>query len=562
MAIVRKRPTSVGLLPRGRDYSIKDLGATYMGYTDLLNKELGVSLDADMGHTRWVQLHELSHVQHDLWTPQRIMETVKTKLGKDVSVDAIRAAADVRVNELLLRAVPDACEGFVPPADTQWNNTLYGYAATHRRTRALQEEIGKHIDPKIRHRIDLEHERVKGLTDAQLTVWGVVVPIALLLDELNSPPEEQGGGGQGGQGGQGEQQDHEPQDADGNQDADADQEQDGGGGKSKGKPKKGKSQKKQKLQEQEEEQEQEAQDEPSEDGSSGGADGEQEQEQEQQSQDGPGQEQDERPDLGDQSESDEVFGQPDNSAQEQEHNGCPTHDGDVPGQCWSLLKKCPWSIPTVLTPELTKIRAKGNFSVTTAESGRSIRWQHSHRLATDGMVFRRNKRRPGALQKGTVLIDVSGSMGLLDTHIAEMIELLPHATIAVYSGEGDYYRGNARGGDSWLVVVARNGRSVETIRDRNIVPRGPSNACDGPALLWLSRMEAPRLWVADGHVNSREGSGHHELTIECGVIMQAAGIIQISSVGATRRLVKALSPKLGKDFARVVRDVELGRVKA
>ena len=46
------RPTGVGFLPRGQEYTVKDLGDTMQGYCKLREKELGVSLNADLGSTR------------------------------------------------------------------------------------------------------------------------------------------------------------------------------------------------------------------------------------------------------------------------------------------------------------------------------------------------------------------------------------------------------------------------------------------------------------------------------------------------------------------------------
>jgi len=107
------------------------------------------------------------------------------------------------------------------------------------------------------------------------------------------------------------------------------------------------------------------------------------------------------------------------------------------------------------------------------------------RIITDQRIFKskRKKSRGG----GTVLFDLSGSMGNLRTIIGDVISGNKTATTcATYSG----YRL-----DGVLRVIVRNGTKVED--HLMYPPSGVNNIVDLPALDWLSRQPAPRVWVSD-----------------------------------------------------------------
>lgn len=448
-----KRPTSVGLLSRGRNYSVKDLGTSPAGYTDLLKKELGVSCDGGAGQTRWTQLHELFHVNHSLWSPALIQRRM-AKVGRKLSVGSILAAEDARINEMGLRAISDAHVGFVltmAPEETRCD--IQGYAACHASPPVLADVIRPACEPEDVMEVDKFLAGVMGMPTRELTVLRVTVPLAEMLDRMMGEPALKG----------------KPQPVPAESDED-------------------------------------------------------------------------------------TFGEPD------EHSGTPcggTHRGgdDADG-------RNPWVIPMVVEPSLTVPLRGGSHRVVTTETGSSIRWSQLHRIQTDGVIFRHAKRRPGALQRGTVLIDVSGSMQLKDDVIDDLIDALPYATVAVYSGSGS-------GNVAWVTVVARNGRKVASLEDRGLVPRGGSNTCDGPALLWLSRQPGPRLWVCDGHVTGAGDTGAPWMVDECRAIMQAAGIVQIVKPYGTRQAViasRALTVgtmrelDVKADLIHVLRQIESGRV--
>lgn len=460
------RPTSVGALARGANYNIKDLGGNDRGFTDLLKLELGVSRDADAPDTRWNQLHELGHVKRSLWSVERIAHYAR-KRGLAVTTAQIQAAEDARINELVLRSVPDAHEGFALPNLDIAKKYLpgeEGYVSAHCAPVTLKCLLGRSLAPDRQGRLDDQLAKLRSMPTKELTVLNVTLPLAELIEIVKSDKPDGKGGGKGG--GKGD------------------------------KPPKGKSA---------------GMGDPSEEPSDGG-------------------------DF-------EALGEPD---AHYAHSGTPCGRTDTERP----EAERPWVIPKVDEPPLTVIQNRGNFAVATAETGTAIRWPHLYRISTDGVIFRRNKRRPGALQRGTVLIDGSGSMRLSDEMIAEMIDMLPYATIAIYSGGGG-------AGHSWIVIVARNGRRVERIGS---IERDGGNTCDGPALLWLSRQQAPRLWICDGIV-----TGEHDALKdpeECAVIMKAAGIVQVvgNPLVATRTMERHHTAINTAQFKKVLKDVERGRV--
>lgn len=504
MTYTIRRPTTVGLLSRGRDYSVRDLGATFDGYTDLLKRELGVSLDGASPLTRWMQLHELSHVRHSLWSPKRVAERM-ARMGREVpSVDAILAAEDARINELMTRRVTDAHDGFrlTVPHETL-RRDLEGYVACHASPEACADAIRPSVDPAHVAMVDGWMARLRTMPERELTVLRVTVPLALLIDSLREGTPLKGG--KGGDDSESKRKSKSEPAADGSAKPAAESDED------------------------------EA------DKSDGG---------EESADAPPGDVDDEGDDPSEDTADAEAFGEPDG------------HMGRCAGPLPTPTSKgpmAPWVIPEVVEPTLTVPMRGGNFQVTTAETGTALRWAHLHRMSTDGVVFRRNRRRPGALQRGTVLIDVSSSMSFTDKSLQAIVEMLPYATVAVYSGDG--------GKRAYLVVVARNGKRVARVAG---VPRGSGNTCDGPALLWLSRQAAPRLWICDGRVTGVSDYPADWHAEECAAMMQAAGVVQVcggpeGTLRATRTLTQCAiytpADILAAELEPLLKRVEQGRVE-
>lgn len=128
--------------------------------------------------------------------------------------------------------------------------------------------------------------------------------------------------------------------------------------------------------------------------------------------------------------------------------------------------------------------------------------RHWSRWFADRAILDNRGRRPG----GTLLVDVSGSMAWTHERTLGLINATPAMTIALYSS-GDVVELSANGkpyhtGGGFrgrLTVIARQGKAVAADYNWRDL-HGHANACDGPALAWLARQPAPRVWFSDGNV--------------------------------------------------------------
>jgi len=118
-----------------------------------------------------------------------------------------------------------------------------------------------------------------------------------------------------------------------------------------------------------------------------------------------------------------------------------------------------------------------------------------YRLYIDGKIFLDPRRQKG----GSVLVDISGSMGLKPEQVYEFVLKCPGATIAQYSGNG---------GRGELVVVAHKGAIAAR---HHIGHTMGGNVVDGPSLEWLSKQPRPRIWVSDTQVTGVGDSSSHKL---------------------------------------------------
>jgi hypothetical protein len=192
---------------------------------------------------------------------------------------------------------------------------------------------------------------------------------------------------------------------------------------------------------------------------------------------------------------------------------------------------CAWHIPKVEEPALTgRIERPGVGTYAASDKGRSIR--RIDRVLTDGRVFGRKRTRPGTIQRGTFLVDVSSSMMLTQEQLENIVHNVPGATVAVY---------NRLYGPAYITVVARNGKVCDL---RNDVRQGGTNSCDGPALVWLSRQPGPRFWYSDGEVNGK-GRDYRGMQDECFAICKQARITHITPFTDSdtgERNINALTP--------------------
>lgn len=121
------------------------------------------------------------------------------------------------------------------------------------------------------------------------------------------------------------------------------------------------------------------------------------------------------------------------------------------------------------------------------------------RLHIDGKIFLDPRKQKG----GSVVVDISGSMGLHPEQVYEFVLDCPGATIAQYSGRGD-------GGV--LTVVAHKGK----IAPRALIGSSlGGNVVDGPSLEWLSRMPRPRVWVSDTQATGVGDMSSQKLRQKC-----------------------------------------------
>lgn len=133
--------------------------------------------------------------------------------------------------------------------------------------------------------------------------------------------------------------------------------------------------------------------------------------------------------------------------------------------------------------------------------------------AFDGKAWSVKLRR----ETGSILIDVSGSMHLKASQIGRLLENAPLATVANYSSDGH------RTGE--LHILAQNGRYTSDPQRA-----GFGNGVDGPALDWLARQPAPRVWICDGIVTGVGDATHHTLARECMTTCVRSNIMRVESV--------------------------------
>lgn len=157
-------------------------------------------------------------------------------------------------------------------------------------------------------------------------------------------------------------------------------------------------------------------------------------------------------------------------------------------------------------------------------------FRYPHRAlipAMDGRAW--HSRLPGL--GGTVLLDHSGSMGLSEAQVKELLHKSPLATIAAYSGCNKPLVGGYSSGE--LAILAKEGRYAA----EKVWPRfGGANVVDGPALRWLGKQARPRIWISDGEVTGAHSGGgesaHLALQAECALLCRILGIKRYPSIAA------------------------------
>lgn len=209
-----------------------------------------------------------------------------------------------------------------------------------------------------------------------------------------------------------------------------------------------------------------------------------------------------------------------------------------------------WGTMTVEVPPmpLRLPRRIGKGKWRPADSGAVPR--RMERWCSDQAVFSTKGRQ----RSGTVLVDGSGSMGLSHEQILHVVLKAPAATVAVYSGGRHMLDGREISLEEWtrlhgvdraasarvtqdlnggrLQLLARKGRRVATIPSR-----AGANVVDGPALRWLARQRAPRVWVSDMRVTGVGEATSLELYKNAQDICRMFGIKVVPTVEAAIRLL-------------------------
>lgn len=164
----------------------------------------------------------------------------------------------------------------------------------------------------------------------------------------------------------------------------------------------------------------------------------------------------------------------------------------VPRKYYNMFRQNSGPPPRMTIQRLNHVRPKETRlgrSVKMLTTGLHIR---SGRLASAAIsptplrIFERVSHKRG----GCVLIDTSGSMGISDATLWQLVEALPLGTIAYYSGTDS--AANPVGN---LVIYAENGLAYEG--GESLPFRQGGNSIDFPAVQWLLQQPGPRWYIGD-----------------------------------------------------------------
>jgi len=164
------------------------------------------------------------------------------------------------------------------------------------------------------------------------------------------------------------------------------------------------------------------------------------------------------------------------------------------------------------------------------------RW---HRLLTDGKLFKGAPMRGKSKGRGTILVDMSGSMSWDYDSFKRMLEVVPECSVYGYSGEYNLTKGR-------LVLLADRGRCADMRYVEKWREQKGANLVDGPALLFLAKMPGPRLWISDGHVTGKHEHRSHELVNHAQAICDAGNIKRVRQAELAADVLSGKRPGDGK----------------
>lgn len=212
-----------------------------------------------------------------------------------------------------------------------------------------------------------------------------------------------------------------------------------------------------------------------------------------------------------------------------------------------------WGDLDVVIPQLPK-RSRSSMRGINRAPGYAGAFRYPNRalISSDGRAFNQKLMTRG----GTVLVDCSGSMSLSQQQIEDFFSLAPASTIAVYGGYTDGRRcpPMIRGAVDHrpreagvLVQIAKKGKNLGNLKLRDWVPM--LNIVDGPALDWLLKQPAPRVWVSDGYVTGVDEDHSSALVYDAIDKVRRGKIIQVLSMSSAIALAKKNWE--GTEFARM-----------
>lgn len=158
--------------------------------------------------------------------------------------------------------------------------------------------------------------------------------------------------------------------------------------------------------------------------------------------------------------------------------------------------------------------------------------RHYGRWFVDRAIMDAKGRRPG----GTLLIDVSGSMGWADATTRLLLDVCPAMTLAVYSSK------STSRSEGHLTILAKDGKLVpQGFEWRYEIGHGGGNVVDGPALAWLIKQPGPRVWYSDGMVT---GSGE---SVKVSLFIDANRLALLGNVTRTVSVERTMGILSGKE---------------
>ena len=209
-------------------------------------------------------------------------------------------------------------------------------------------------------------------------------------------------------------------------------------------------------------------------------------------------------------------------------------------------------IPTVRIHRLAlthpKKSDKGPITVMTF-SGAKIRAKRLAAAMTSPIPVRLFKRRrintKGGVG-GTILIDASGSMGIEDDALDELMELCPMGSIAYYDGRSDCSDSSAakRGGD--ITVIAERGKQCDLktipIGTKGRPGRNGGNQIDLQAMQWMMTHPKPWYYLTDGQFTGACAGIALDLLLK---LLDRKMVQQVTSIASMRSILTKLNEELG-----------------